>query len=64
MDWFPSWYELRTHYLKEFGFLACLAQMIGATVFWISGFTALPRIYNRLATAAAQDGAYWFPQVV
>jgi hypothetical protein len=31
--WFPSWHELRTHYFKEVGFLACLAQMIGATVF-------------------------------
>jgi hypothetical protein len=31
--WFPSWRELRTHYFKEVGFLACLAQMIGATIF-------------------------------
>ena len=31
--WFPSWDELRTHYFKEVGFLACLAQMIGATIF-------------------------------
>lgn len=31
--WFPSWHELTTHYFKEVGFLACLAQMIGATVF-------------------------------
>jgi hypothetical protein len=154
--WFPSWHELRTHYFKEVGFLACLAQMVGATVFvsthlvflnfhlisvytsygnvgksyssvhysynqiicyfisaftstfcfsncrhfhfiaitvscfrisflriwlnrasldqpsstmltphqWISGFTALPPIYNRLTTVAAQNGAYWAPQVI
>jgi len=31
--WWPTWYELRTHYFKEVGFLACLSQMIGATVF-------------------------------
>lgn len=31
--WWPTWYELKTHYFKEVGFLACLSQMIGATVF-------------------------------
>jgi len=62
--WFPSWHELTTHYFKEVGFLACLSQMIGATIFWISGFTALPPIFNRLTTTAAQNGAYWAPQVI
>jgi hypothetical protein len=62
--WFPTWHELRTHYFKEVGFLACLSQMIGATIFWISGFTALPPIYNRLTSTAAQNGAYWVPQVL
>lgn len=38
--------------------------MIGATVFWISGFTALPPIYDRLTSTAAQNGAYWLPQVI
>jgi len=62
--WFPTWHELRTHYFKEVGFLACLSQMIGATVFWISGFTALPSINNRLTSLAAQNGAFWAPQVI
>jgi hypothetical protein len=62
--WWPSWYELKTHYIKEVGFLACSTQMFGATIFWISGFTALPPIYNRLTTLAAQNGAYWAPQVI
>lgn len=31
--WFPTWYEVRTHYLKEVGFLACFSQLIGATIF-------------------------------
>ena len=31
--WWPTWYELRSHYFKEVGFLACLSQMIGATIF-------------------------------
>ncbi|TAQ84994.1 hypothetical protein B7494_g6681 [Chlorociboria aeruginascens] len=62
--WFPTWHELTTHYFKEVGFLACLAQMFGATVFWISGFTALPPIYNALTSNAALNGAYWAPQVI
>ncbi|KAK1771032.1 hypothetical protein QBC33DRAFT_511827 [Phialemonium atrogriseum] len=61
--WMPSWYELRTHYLREIGFLACLSQMIGATVFWISGFTALPPILNSLSKPA-EYGVFWLPQVV
>lgn len=31
--WRPTWHELKTHYFKELGFLACLSQMIGATIF-------------------------------
>jgi hypothetical protein len=61
--WFPTWYELRTHYFREVGFLACLAQMIGATIFWIAGLTSLPGIYNKLSTPAI-NGAYWAPQVI
>jgi hypothetical protein len=60
--WWPSWYELRTHYLREIGFLACLSQMIGATVFWISGFTGLPQVLGAL-TVPAENGIYWLPQV-
>ncbi|CAN8106486.1 unnamed protein product [Discula destructiva] len=61
--WWPSWYEMRTHYLRDIGFLACLAQWIGATVFWISGFTGLPQILDVL-TVPATNGIYWLPQVV
>jgi hypothetical protein len=61
--WFPTWHDLRTHYLREIGFLACLAQMFGASVFWISGFTALPGIYNHLEGASLK-GAYYAPQII
>ena len=48
-SWYPSWSDLKTHYVHEIGFLACSAQMFGATIFWISGFTALPGILNHLS---------------
>lgn len=60
--WCPSWYELRTHYFRDIGFLACLSQMFGATIFWISGFTGLPQILNVLPIPA-EHGIYWLPQV-
>lgn len=61
--WWPSLDELRRHYLHDIGFLACSAQMFGATIFWISGFTALPGIYNNMSPGLT-DGIYWTPQVV
>ena len=63
--WFPTWYELSTHYLHELGFLAVLSQFFGATIFWISGFTALPVIYDVLAAnQKALDGGFWTPQII
>lgn len=61
--WFPPWNDLREHYLHQIGFVACTAQLFGASVFWISGFTALPGILNKLSPAAV-NGAYWVPQVI
>lgn len=61
--WFPTKQDLKTHYIHELGFLACCAQMIGATIFWISGFTALPGILNRLSPGL-EAGIFWTPQVV
>ncbi|KAM0253096.1 hypothetical protein ACHAQJ_007418 [Trichoderma viride] len=62
--WFPSWHDLRTHYMHELGFLASLAQLFGATVFGVSGFTALPGINNHLTPQWRLNAAYWIPQVV
>jgi hypothetical protein len=61
--WFPTWHELRHHYIREIGFLACAFQFLAATIFWISGFTALPPIQSALSPRAV-DGAYWAPQVI
>ncbi|KAK3073626.1 hypothetical protein LTR53_004636 [Teratosphaeriaceae sp. CCFEE 6253] len=63
--WWPSWHDLQSHYLHDLGFLACCAQMFGASVFWISGFTALPGIFNVIEkTVPVLIGVYWVPQVV
>jgi hypothetical protein len=34
--WCPTWDELKNHYFKELGFLACSSQMVGATIFVVS----------------------------
>ncbi|KAI0539789.1 hypothetical protein GGR58DRAFT_499827 [Xylaria digitata] len=62
-EWWPTWSELKTHYFREIGFLASLSQFVGATVFWISGFTALPPIKDHLSIPVA-NGVFWVPQVV
>jgi hypothetical protein len=62
-QWFPSWHSLRTHYFHELGFLAGCAQLFGATIFGISGFTALPGIQNHLSQPV-RNGVYWIPQIV
>jgi len=61
--WFPSWHDLTSHYFREIGFLACLSQTIGATVFWISGFTALPKVIH-MTNKSLTDGVFWTPQVI
>ena len=61
--WFPSAHDLSVHYLRELGFLASFAQFCGATIFWISGFTALPGVNNKMSQGLL-DGIYWTPQIV
>ena len=64
-QWFPTAHELFTYYIYELGFLACAFQLFGATVFWISGFTAIPQIQDVLIPyQPSLNGAYWTPQIV
>ncbi|KAB5539529.1 hypothetical protein GE09DRAFT_321101 [Coniochaeta sp. 2T2.1] len=62
-SWCPSGYELRTHYIREIGFLANASQMVGATIFWIAGIVGVEGILGGLSTGA-KNGVYWVPQVV
>ncbi|KAJ4314490.1 hypothetical protein N0V94_006429 [Neodidymelliopsis sp. IMI 364377] len=61
--WWPSTTDLKTHYIHDLGFLASFSQLCGATVFWISGLTALPGIYNRMSRPITII-FYWTPQVI
>ncbi|KAL5375136.1 hypothetical protein DPSP01_011449 [Paraphaeosphaeria sporulosa] len=56
--WWPS-----GHDLHSLGFLASLAQLCGASIFWIAGLTALPGIYDHLSRPLA-IAFYWTPQVL
>jgi len=53
----------RSYLPSMVGFFFQISRML-ISLQWISGFTALPPIYNRLTTTAAQNGAYWLPQVI
>ncbi|KAF2500475.1 integral membrane protein, partial [Lophium mytilinum] len=61
--WWPSTHDFVTHHLHSLGFLASFTQFLAASVFWISGFTALPGILNHLSTGL-EAGIYWTPQVL
>lgn len=60
--WLPSWHTFRTQCLKESGFLASFAMFCGTSIFWISGFTALPGIIEHLSQEAL-NAIYWTPQI-
>lgn len=62
-EWWPTTGELRGHFMHDLGFIASLGQMVGASIFWISGFTALPGVLGNLSPAAT-IGAYWVMQTV
>ncbi|KAE9390305.1 hypothetical protein BT96DRAFT_349852 [Gymnopus androsaceus JB14] len=59
------WFSTDPKYWHEMGFLAAFAQFWAATIFWISGFTALPSIQNTIMTeTGVLDGVFWTPQVI
>ena len=57
--WFPSWHDLRTHYIHEVGFLACSVQLFGILAYWISSIVVLPRINKALRDSSQLDEVYW-----
>lgn len=62
--WYPPLSELRAHYLRDIGFLACLITFVSITIFCIACIAALPPLYKALDTPAKLNGVYWIPQVI
>ncbi|KAH8175782.1 Endo-polygalacturonase PG1 [Sarocladium implicatum] len=62
-QWYPSWNDLRTHYMHEIGFLASFYLSIGATIFYISGIMAITPIYDRLSPSILY-GLYYMAYLV
>lgn len=61
--WWFSWRIFRTLYIHDVGFLGCLIQFIGATIFLVTGTVALPPIITTLKQWQL-NAAYWIPQIV
>ena len=62
-EWWPTWHELRTHYVHELGFLGSVTEIIGATVFWITTLLSLPGVYSHLSEGVLW-GLYWLTYLV
>ena len=62
-EWWPSWHEIRTHYMYEIGFLGNSSLFLGSTIFYISGILALPGVYSHLSQGVLW-GVYWLTYLV
>ncbi|KAJ7033081.1 hypothetical protein C8F04DRAFT_1105091 [Mycena alexandri] len=59
------WFSTEGKYFHEMGFLAAFVQYLAATIFWISGFTAIPAVQEAIMTnTPLLDGVFWSPQVI
>lgn len=56
--WYPSWNEVKTHYIHEIGFVANMILATGATLFYITGICGLPGIYENMSLGLAR-GLFW-----
>lgn len=61
--WWPTWHGLRTHHLREIGYIACTIQLFGATLYGMCGVVVLPGILDSLSGWQTL-AAYWVPQIV
>lgn len=56
--WYPTWNEVKTHYIYEIGFVANMILATGATLFYITAICGLPGIYENMSVGLAR-GLYW-----
>lgn len=61
--WWPTWQNLRKHYIFEIGWLACTVQFVSASLYMVVGIVDLPGIMNTLEPWQ-ENYAYWFPNIV
>lgn len=61
--WWPTWHRLRTHHIYEIGYIACVIQLVGATLYGVCGVVVLPGILDSLSQWQ-ENVAYWIPQIV
>jgi hypothetical protein len=61
--WIPSTYDLRTHYFRDVGFLACFFAATGSMIYLISGIMGLPGIFNHLSFQQLEL-FYWTSEVL
>jgi hypothetical protein len=61
--WWPTWNALVTYHIKDMGYVACVIQLFGATLYGICGVIGLPGILSNF-TWKQTLGGYWIPQAV
>ncbi|KAL2214740.1 hypothetical protein CC79DRAFT_1265049 [Sarocladium strictum] len=61
--WWPSWRDVRTHFIYQIGFIACAIQLVSGAFFFLTKFTTLPGITEYIPQTVL-DITNWAPQVV
>lgn len=62
-EWWPTWNELKTHYVYDIGFLASSILALGTIIFWVSGIMSLPQI-NQNVSLETMFATYWLAYLV
>ena len=61
--WWPTWHAFKTYHIREMGYVACIIQLLGATLYGICGVISLPGILSNFQPWQ-ELGGYWIPQTV
>jgi len=59
------WFSKDTRYFRQLAWYGAFFQLLAASIFWISGFTAIPPIQSAIEeNIPLIDGIFWAPQVI
>jgi hypothetical protein len=61
--WWPTWHAFKTYHIRQMGYVACIIQLFGATLYGICGVISLPGILSNFQPWQLLGG-YWIPQTV